>query len=505
MNQGGDDDITINHSDVTRTDTTSTDTPGYAGTFTAVDSVTTSDQGHLSAINLKTVTMPSAQTLPTVNDGTVSLVGGVALHINESAKSFSMDQSGDQTITFDHDDISRTDATSTDTPGYAGTFTAVDSVTSDTQGHITAINVKTVTMPSTQSSISGNAGSATILETARNFSIGGDITATAVSFDGSGTVALSASIDANVVSNTELSDMAASTIKGRITSNGNPQDLSAGQVRTLLNVANGANNYALTVKDDALDTGASVVNGGVLIIRSGAGISTNRTNTTLEIANTYGRPAILSNGSTPSLNTGITAAEIRSLIGAGTGNGTATVNDTGTPAILSNGSTPSLNSGISAAEMRSLIGAGTSSFSSNQATNNNSNVKFDGLRVGDTTAAPANTIQCTGDIVAFASSDERLKDNIKPITNSLEKVGQLKGYEFDWNDKQVVHSGHDVGVIAQEVEKVVPEIVETREHDGYKAVKYEKLVPLLINAINELTEENKLIRSELENLKSINR
>ena len=47
-----------------------------------------------------------------------------------------------------------------------------------------------------------------------------------------------------------------------------------------------------------------------------------------------------------------------------------------------------------------------------------------------------------------------------------------------------VHSGHDVGIIAQEVEKVLPEVVETREN-GYKAVKYEKLTALLIQAVNE--------------------
>ena len=108
-----------------------------------------------------------------------------------------------------------------------------------------------------------------------------------------------------------------------------------------------------------------------------------------------GVPAVLSNGTTPSLNSGISAAEMRSLIGAGTGNGssnlvigttsttakagnittittaqanaitanTAKKTDTGTQAILSNGSTPTLNSGISAAEVRTLIGAGTSSSS----------------------------------------------------------------------------------------------------------------------------------------------
>ena len=133
----------------------------------------------------------------------------------------------------------------------------------------------------------------------------------------------------------------------------------------------------------------------------------------------------------------------------------------------------------------------------NQDVNTTNNVHFEGLMVGQTSGSTANTIRCTGDVVAFYSSDERLKDNLTPISNSLEKVGQLTGYEFDWNDNQEVHSGHDVGVIAQEVEKVVPEIVETREHDGYKAVKYEKLVPLLINAINEL-------KAEIEELKGIN-
>ena len=143
-------------------------------------------------------------------------------------------------------------------------------------------------------------------------------------------------------------------------------------------------------------------------------------------------------------------------------------------------------------------GAGYTTYTSNQTLNSSSNVHFEGLMVGQTSGSTANTIRCSGDVVAFYSSDERLKDNITPIENSLEKVGQLKGYEFDWNDKQEVYKGHDVGVIAQEVEKVVPEIVETREHDGYKAVKYEKLVPLLINAINEL-------KAEIEELKSINK
>jgi len=212
-----------------------------------------------------------------------------------------------------------------------------------------------------------------------------------------------------------------------------------------------------------------------------------------------GVPAILSNGTSPTLNSGISAAEIRSLIGAGT----ATVNDTGTPAILSDGTSPTLNSGITAAEVRSLIGAGTGNGTSNQNLGSSSTLQLLALGVGVANST-SGTIKASGDIIAFQSSDERLKDNIKVIENASDKVSQLRGVEFDWNDNQEIYEGHDVGVIAQDVEKVLPELVDTRK-DGYKAVKYEKMVALLIEAIKDLQEENKEIRSELENLKSINR
>ena len=99
-----------------------------------------------------------------------------------------------------------------------------------------------------------------------------------------------------------------------------------------------------------------------------------------------------------------------------------------------------------------------------------------------------NSLHVKGDIVASESSDERLKDNIKPITNAAEKINKIGGYEFDWNDNQELYEGHDVGVIAQEIEEVLPEVVETRE-DGYKAVDYKKIVPLLIEGIKDLQRQ----------------
>ena len=85
-----------------------------------------------------------------------------------------------------------------------------------------------------------------------------------------------------------------------------------------------------------------------------------------------------------------------------------------------------------------------------------------------------------------STSDERLKKNIKPIEGALDKVTKLVGVEFDWisSDKK------SIGVIAQQVEEVVPELVHTNSK-GFKSVSYGNLVALLIEAIKELSENSK--------------
>jgi hypothetical protein len=100
-------------------------------------------------------------------------------------------------------------------------------------------------------------------------------------------------------------------------------------------------------------------------------------------------------------------------------------------------------------------------------------------------------IRAENDVIAYATSDRRLKENILPILNALDKVKQIQGVTFDWipltkEQRKILHGneGHDIGVIAQEIEAVLPELVTTRDN-GYKAVKYEKIVALLIEAIKE--------------------
>ena len=113
------------------------------------------------------------------------------------------------------------------------------------------------------------------------------------------------------------------------------------------------------------------------------------------------------------------------------------------------------------------------------------------LGVGSATPTTIGLIHATNDIVAYSTSDRRLKENVILIPNALSKVLKLSGNTFDWKElkeEEIVtihgHSGRDVGVIAQEVEIVLPEAVSTREN-GYKAVNYDKLIPLLIEAIKE--------------------
>ena len=112
------------------------------------------------------------------------------------------------------------------------------------------------------------------------------------------------------------------------------------------------------------------------------------------------------------------------------------------------------------------------------------------------------------DVIAFStsvSSDINLKDNIQKVDGALELVSQLNGVTFDWKDES---KGSSAGVIAQNVEEVLPSAVkDVKSLDGdevYKHVDYNQLSALFIEAIKELKEENKLLRAEIEGLKDIN-
>ena len=115
--------------------------------------------------------------------------------------------------------------------------------------------------------------------------------------------------------------------------------------------------------------------------------------------------------------------------------------------------------------------------------------KADSLGVGTAASGTTGEIRATGDITAFYSSDERLKENFKPLDGALDKVKDLNGYEFDWKDgieDIVSKKGHDIGVKAQELQTQFPELVHERDN-GYLAVDYVKLTAVLLHAVKELS------------------
>ena len=95
-------------------------------------------------------------------------------------------------------------------------------------------------------------------------------------------------------------------------------------------------------------------------------------------------------------------------------------------------------------------------------------------------------LRCDGDIVAFNSSDMTLKENISPIKNALKMVNSLSGNTFAWKSG-LANKGMDTGIIAQEIEALgLPGITATRS-DGTKGVRYDRLIPVLVEAVKELT------------------
>lgn len=123
-----------------------------------------------------------------------------------------------------------------------------------------------------------------------------------------------------------------------------------------------------------------------------------------------------------------------------------------------------------------------------------SNAQVNSLGINTAASGTAGEIRATGEITAFYS-DDRLKNRIGNIPEALRKVLSLNGFFFEPNEtaqqlgyERKIH----VGVSAQEVESILPEIVVPAPIDGaYKTVHYERLIPLLIEAIKELNSEDR--------------
>ena len=147
--------VTLNHDNTSRSDTTSTDAPAYGGTFEAVTSVTTNATGHVTAIDVSTVTIPDAEdytwvlsadsgTNQTINNSdTVDIAGGTYISTVVGAT---------DTVTINHDSTTRTNSSGTPlTPDFGTSVSVITGVTSNATGHVTDVETTSITIPQNDS------------------------------------------------------------------------------------------------------------------------------------------------------------------------------------------------------------------------------------------------------------------------------------------------------------------------------------------------------------------
>lgn len=156
-------------------------------------------------------------------------------------------------------------------------------------------------------------------------------------------------------------------------------------------------------------------------------------------------------------------------------------------------------------------GSGSITLSTPQDIGTGSNPQFSSIGIGTAASGTAGEIRATDQITSYYS-DERLKTNVETITNALDKVDQLRGVTYNANQLAesfgFINKEKQVGVLAADVEKVLPEAVKpapfdimlfesteiSKSGENYKTVQYERLVPLLIEAIKELNKEIKQLK-----------
>ena len=148
---------------------------------------------------------------------------------------------------------------------------------------------------------------------------------------------------------------------------------------------------------------------------------------------------------------------------------------------------------IFAKQTNAFVGIGNTT--PTQALDVNGNARFRAIGSG----AYSGVVNRTSDgTLTTATSDIRLKENIQTLQGGLDKVLQLRGVSFTWINNP--EYGQRIGFIAQEFEKVVPELVFTNEVDGFKGINYAEMTAVLTEAVKELKAENDELRARLERL-----
>jgi len=296
---------------------------------------------------------------------------------------------------------------------------------------------------------------------------------------------------------------AGGSVVGTLTNTGNGLNLDGGVI------TNGNSSFGTASVSVTSVTGSLRVSGSLTTIGESTATSFNGTinannnvvsSSAQTIANlptgTVSGSSQITYASISSIPAGIVSGSSQVSLGSASGNialATQTTGDYVASLVASTGVTITNNSGENA----------TPSIAIGQAVATSSNVQFNSLGIGMAATGTAGRIDASGDVVAYSTSDKNFKENITPIENPIEKIRMISGNTYDWKaDMKEFHGfeGNDVGVIAQEIEAVLPQLVTTRE-TGYKAVKYDKLVALLIEGMKAQQNQIDNLTIEIEKLK----
>lgn len=544
--------------------------------------------GHITDIVSGTVTIGNA---------IITIGAGDDLHINQTDNTFTTNQSSNQSITIDHDSITRTNTTNTSSPGFGGTITAIDSLTSNARGHITGANTRTITLPSLPTY--DNYVSWTFME--GNGSETGTITSgDTLHFEqGSGMTVERTADDQLTFTNTDrgssqnifkriIPEAADGSDLNVITADNNNDVfyIRAGGAISLISDAtndrmtinhadtstqSSSNNSGRTyIQDITLDTYGHVT--GINTATETVGDTNTNRLTTFIVQDGDGSNVTISQSKHWKFREGskvnIDWTDVNSgsssdpydltfslkdgpqYIDVATGTyGTVKVDDDRSKTwagyairddwvFMSNGADQSgIYNDTDNEWAATFVRAGaTTLFHDGKASI--ATVGSTGIRVGSTTSSDIymqdtnNTerrIHCNSNLIGFlrsnnawgfyvdnngsvvaagnvsAQSDRRVKSDIKTIENPLDKVLALRGVNF------VKEGNYEMGVIAQEVEEVIPEVVGTTSTktvdnpDGLedlKTVSYGNMVGVLIEAMKEQQQQIETLKNEIELLKS---
>jgi hypothetical protein len=285
------------------------------------------------------------------------------------------------------------------------------------------------------------------------------------------------------------------------------QIVTNGQGKTITAIADATNLTVSSAFTADLIAGTSYARAGAILNSGNVGIGTT---TPTNLLHVYGNVDGIVSMTSQNASTGAAAYANISAVSDGTGinleaYGTGVTGNWGSSGIpKADSATIRSHSGSPPANM--LIGTSTA-VPLHLMTASNARLTIDGTgNIGVATTTPSEKLEIAGNVKATSylyTSDRRLKTNIVTIEDSLEKILSLRGVEFDWKKS----GNHEIGLIAQEVEEVEPNLVTTSAVDGMKAVKYGNIVALLIEAIkaeHQILEDNKktfaLMQSGLKKL-----